>query len=158
MISCLQHLGQEVNLKYMSFRSNLTVDIAVLSQDEILLIKRKNDPFKDTWALPGGFVDQDELIHTAACRELLEETNIDTKVSNLDLNFHDFYDQPKRDPRGRYISFTYVCQADKSVLNPKAKDDAKQVKWFNINQLPDLAFDHKIIIQSILTKLENLNP
>lgn len=129
----------------MKHESNLTTDIAVISNDEILLIKRKNEPFKEMWALPGGFVDKNETILNCAKRELQEETSL-----ILQPKFHSFYDDPNRDPRGRYISFAHVCYVNKENVNPIAKDDAKELNWFNLNNLPPLAFDHYIIIQNIL--------
>lgn len=125
----------------------VTVDVVVFNKNknEILLIQRKNEPFKDYWALPGGFVDENEDIESAAKRELKEETNV--VVSEI-IQIGAF-GKPGRDPRGHMISVAY-----KTILaenqNIKPLDDAKEVKWFKINNLPELAFDHDaIIIQSL---------
>ncbi|MEE4197942.1 MAG: NUDIX hydrolase [Bacteroidales bacterium] len=128
-------------------RPAVTVDIIVFKKtgrmDQVLLIERKNPPFKDCWALPGGFVDKDEDLEKAACRELKEETSIeDIALSQL----HTF-GKPGRDPRGHTISVVYT-----GILNPgdqkiQAGDDAKNLQWFSINQLPELAFDHREIIE-----------
>ena len=125
----------------------VTVDVVVFNKNknEILLIQRKNEPFKDYWALPGGFVDENEDIESAAKRELKEETNV--VVSEI-IQIGAF-GKPGRDPRGHMISIAY-----KTILaenqNIKPLDDAKEVKWFKINNLPELAFDHDaIIIQSL---------
>ncbi len=140
----------------MKYRSNLTTDIVVISDDTILLIKRKNEPFKDMWALPGGFVDENEKIKECALRELFEETNIKKSDLHSEIEFHTFYDDPNRDPRGRYLSFVFYCNVNKQTVNAVAKDDAKELKWFKLNKLPSLAFDHAIIIQNIIkTKLPN---
>lgn len=125
----------------------VTVDVLVINNltDEILLIKRLNEPFKDYWALPGGFVDENEDLEKAARRELFEETNV---VSDEMIQIGAF-GKPHRDPRGHMVTIAY-----KTILNGnqniKAKDDAKEVKWFKLNNLPKLAFDHLEIITTIL--------
>jgi 8-oxo-dGTP diphosphatase len=109
----------------------------------VLLIKRKFEPFKNQWALPGGLVNNDEPLEEAARRELKEETGIE--VNNLE-QFHAF-GKPGRDPRNRVVSIAYtglVSQKDHSL---KADTDASEASWFNLNQLPELAFDHMDIIQ-----------
>ncbi len=132
--------------KYVS-KIFVTVDVLVINKktDEILLIKRLNEPFKDCWALPGGFVDENEDLEQAARRELFEETNIETD----EMTQIGAFGKPNRDPRGHMISVAYQTNLiDNQIV--KAKDDAKEVKWFSINDLPDLAFDHFDIINSIL--------
>jgi len=132
--------------KYVS-KIFVTVDVVVINKNsnEILLIKRLNEPFKDCWALPGGFVDENEDLEQAARRELFEETNIETeKMIQIGA-----FGTPNRDPRGHMISIAYQTNLIENQ-NVKAKDDAKEVKWFAINNLPKLAFDHIEIINSIL--------
>src|SRR6478609_9398603 len=132
--------------KYVS-KIFVTVDVLVINKitDEILLIKRLNEPFKDCWALPGGFVDEGEDLEQAARRELFEETNIETD----EMNQIGAFGKPNRDPRGHMISVAYQTNLiDNQIV--KAKDDAKDVKWFSISDLPELAFDHLDIIKSIL--------
>lgn len=132
--------------KYVS-KIFVTVDVLVINKktDEILLIKRLNEPFKDCWALPGGFVDENEDLEQAARRELFEETNIETD----EMTQIGAFGKPNRDPRGHMISVAYQTNLiDNQIV--KAKDDAKEVKCFSINDLPDLAFDHFDIINSIL--------
>ena len=132
--------------KYVS-KIFVTVDVLVINKktDEILLIKRLNEPFKDCWALPGGFVDENEDLEQAARRELFEETNVETgKMKQIGT-----FGKPYRDPRGHMISIAYQTYLiDNQIV--KAKDDAKEVKWFFLNNLPELAFDHLDIINSIL--------
>ena len=132
--------------KYVS-KIFVTVDVLVINKitDEILLIKRLNEPFKDSWALPGGFVDENEDLEQAARRELYEETNIKTgEMTQIGA-----FGKPHRDPRGHMISVAYQTNLiDNQIV--KAKDDAKDVKWFSVNDLPELAFDHLDIINSIL--------
>ena len=132
--------------KYVS-KIFVTVDVLVINKitDEILLIKRLNEPFKDCWALPGGFVDENEDLEQAARRELYEETNVETN----EMIQIGAFGTPNRDPRGHMISVAYQTDLiDNQIV--KAKDDAKETKWFSLNDLPDLAFDHLEIINSIL--------
>lgn len=134
-------------------RPALTVDAVVLCNSSercrILLIKRKNDPFKNCWALPGGFVEMDETLESAVCRELKEETAIEgVKLRQL-AAFGDI----NRDPRGRTVSVVfYGFTATESKA--KGGDDAKEARWFDIDQLPDLAFDHKKVIDCALDKIK----
>lgn len=124
---------------------DLTVDAVVFSKNndllKVLLIKRKNDPFKNQWALPGGFLEDHETLEKGTQRELEEETGIKTDNMRQVGIFAD----PGRDPRGRVISiaFTTVISHEVPV---KGKDDATDAKWFDINALPKLAFDHSEII------------
>ena len=132
---------------------NLTVDAVVFfkskASHKVLLIKRKNDPFKGQWALPGGFLEDDETLEQGAQRELEEETGI--KIDNLKQV--GIFANPGRDPRGRVISiaFTKVINSEVSV---KANDDATDAKWFDINTLPEIAFDHLEIIDMALKLLQ----
>ena len=116
----------------------------------VILIQRKNSPFKDKWALPGGFINEDERVTDAAKREMLEETG----VSLQRLSQVGVYGKPDRDPRGRVVSVSYFGIIQRSGLKLKAGDDAKQAKWFEIDQLPPLAFDHAEIIKNALFKLK----
>ena len=131
----------------------VTVDIVVIrtvnGQKEILLIQRKNEPFKNQWALPGGFVDNHEDLITAARRELEEETC----VKLFDLQQIKAYGNPYRDPRGYMVSVAYLATVD-ATIQATAADDAKEVKWFNINELPSLAFDHEMIIADALNQFK----
>lgn len=125
----------------------VTVDSVVFCKTEkdfkVLLVQRKNDPFKDLWALPGGFVNENEDLETAAIRELKEETGV--KVESMEQV--KAFGKPNRDPRGHTISIAFLsriyCEED---LTPS--DDAKDAKWFKIEKLldMDLAFDHDEII------------
>ena len=132
--------------KYVS-KIFVTVDVVVINKktQEILLIKRLNEPFKDSWALPGGFVDENEDLEQAARRELFEETNIESgKMQQIGT-----FGKPHRDPRGHMVSVAYHTYLIENQI-VQAKDDAKEVKWFSIKKLPELAFDHSDIISSIL--------
>lgn len=121
----------------------LTTDVVLFStQDEVLLIKRFNPPFKNCWALPGGFVDPNEDLEPAAKRELAEETNVIVdKIWQVGA-----YGEPNRDERGRVVTIAFYGKVLKQDVNPKAADDAKEVGWFKLSQLPEMAFDHATII------------
>lgn len=111
----------------------------------VLLIQRKNDPFKDYWAFPGGFVDQQEVADQAVYRELKEETGIAIDgLARLDV-----FDKVGRDPRGRTVSVVYTKVLDAPVA-ATGLDDAADARWFNIKELPALAFDHSEIMNRAL--------
>ncbi|MFW6019817.1 MAG: NUDIX domain-containing protein [Bacteroidales bacterium] len=133
-------------------RPALTVDAMVFRKTrygwQILLIKRKNEPFKNKWALPGGFVDMHETLEEAVSRELKEETGLEDIILK---QYHAFSD-PERDPRGRTVSVVFYgfVKGDSHV---KGYDDAAEAKWHNLNQLPGLAFDHHHIIRKAIDDL-----
>lgn len=114
------------------------------SQAEVLLIQRKNEPFKGQWALPGGFVEEDEDLPNACARELQEETGI--TISAETLKQVGAYGKPDRDPRSRTVTVAYFAIIEDGD-GAKGADDAKVAQWWNINKLPDLAFDHSEIIE-----------
>lgn len=129
----------------------LTVDVVLFrikeDREEVLLIQRLNEPFKNSWALPGGFVDKGEDLDVAAKRELLEETSIAID----DVKQIGAYGKPNRDPRGHTVSVAFFENVDYNTV-AKASDDAKEVKWFSLEELPKLAFDHEQIIQDAIIK------
>lgn len=128
-----------------------TVDIMVTDHQEVLLVQRKNEPFKGKWALPGGFMEHDEKVIQAAQRELKEETAL--QLPKDDFEFVGYFDKPNRDPRGRVISFAFKILIDKTEKERiKAGDDARLAQWFPLNKLPELAFDHASILATGLAK------
>jgi len=125
----------------------LTVDCVIFKENSVVLIKRKNMPFQGMFALPGGYVEENETVEQACIRETKEETNLDIK----DLKLVGVYSEPGRDPRGRIISFAFTGEViDFAIL--KAGDDAKELEVIKDWQNLDLAFDHKKIIQDALNK------
>ncbi len=135
-------------------RPALTVDILIFAVEnnslQVLLIQREREPYKDSWALPGGFVDPDETAEEAASRELLEETGLKTdRLQQLAV-----MSDPERDPRGRVVSVVFWTIITEKPA-PTAGDDAKNARWFPLNQLPPLAFDHDEILKIALKRLKN---
>ncbi len=110
---------------------------------EVLLIKRKFDPFKSAWALPGGFLQETDFsLDQAAARELLEETN----VGDVYLEQLYTFGNRGRDPRGRTVTVAYLALMRQEELELKASSEASGVAWWPIDGLPELAFDHSEII------------
>lgn len=136
----------------------VTTDIVIFTvrdkQLKLLQIMRGGEPFKGKWALPGGFVQLDEDLETGARRELAEETG----VSGVYLEQLYTYGAVDRDPRERVITVAYsaLIPSDKIVL--QAATDAEAVGWFSMDELPELAFDHKKIVdmahQRLVAKLD----
>jgi len=119
----------------------LTVDCVVFDgTNRVLLIRRKNPPFKGIYALPGGFVDIGETAEAACRREMREETGV--RVARLRLI--GVYSDPKRDPRGHTCSVAYLAGTWRG--NPEAADDASAVEWVTGWRRASLAFDHRRII------------
>lgn len=112
---------------------------------KVLLVKRGNYPYKDQWALPGGFIDPQETSIEAARREVKEEAGLDLMM----MQFSHIADDPERDPRGRAISMVYTAQAKGE---PFAGDDAVEAAWFDFEEAvdQDLAFDHRKILLKVL--------
>lgn len=140
--------GTEESLTYP--RPMLTVDVVVIAgtvaDERVLLIQRGNPPFRGSWALPGGFVEEGEDIVAAAPRELAEETGL--RLGGLKLL--GVYDTPGRDPRGWTVSVVYFVRVQGEATVAGA-DDATDARWFATGSLPDLAFDHALILADALT-------
>jgi 8-oxo-dGTP diphosphatase len=116
----------------------------------VLLIQRKYEPFKNSWAIPGGFVLENESLETAVKRELEEETGI--KVNYLEQLYT--FGEPNRDPRKRVIAIAYFGLVKASMYQElKASTDAENAAWFSIKKLPVLAFDHKQILHVAIERL-----
>ena len=138
----------KVSSKNMSCKyPKLTVDGIIIKDNKILLIKRKYKPFKNYWALPGGFLEYGEKTEEAVIREIFEETGLITKIRSL----VGIYSDPKRDPRGHTVTIVYKLEIYGGNL--RSNDDACDVKFFNTNDLPKkLSFDHELIIYDYLKR------
>ena len=150
-------------------KPSLTADIIVFrrrqkpTEIDVMLIRRKNPPFKDHWALPGGFSEPGETIEQTAARELEEETG----VTGLTLELVGIYSKPGRDPRGWTVSAAYMAVAGEDDVKPAAADDAKEVGWKKVKfqdgavQITsgdqcinsELAFDHYEIISDAAARI-----
>lgn len=150
---------KKLKTKKMSFTYNfprpaLTVDCVIFGFDDvelkILLIERGLEPFKGSWALPGGFVHINETADEAAKRELFEETALNEIYMEQLYTFSEV----ERDPRGRVVTIAYYALV--SLINKTlvAGDDAKNAKWFPLSNIPKLAFDHKTIVNKALERLK----
>jgi len=129
----------------MRYKSpKLTVDGIILNDKKIVLIKRKNPPFKGKWSLPGGFVEYGEKTEDAVVREVFEETGLKTKIKDL----VGVYSDPGRDPRGHTVSVVYLLEIHGGEL--KSGDDASDVMFFDLRHLPELSFDHEHIIKDVV--------
>jgi 8-oxo-dGTP diphosphatase len=136
-------------------RPAVTVDALVATRGaprEVLLVRRKHPPFAGLWAIPGGFVEEEEDLEPAVLRELEEETGL------RGVRLHQFrtYGTPGRDPRGRTISVVYVALLPEASAPPRVSggDDAAEARFFRADRLPDLAFDHARIIEEALAWLD----
>ncbi len=132
----------------------LAADALVFSntngQLQLLLITRKNDPYKGMWAFPGGFVEDDEELEDAAIRELEEETGM--KVPSMKLLTT--IGTVGRDTRFRTVSVVYYAFADASAQKVAGADDAMDAQWVNVKDIADMAFDHKDILDYALKELQ----
>lgn len=144
-----------MNYHYQYPRPALTVDCVVFGfnhQQElkIMLIERDLEPFRGQWALPGGFVREDETLEQAARRELREETGMDDIFLE---QLYTFGDRLDRDPRERVITVTYYALVNLERHAIEAATDARQAAWFPLDHLPPLAFDHGEILQVAIARL-----
>ncbi len=133
----------------ISFTSDAVVFTIRQDELQILLIKRKKDPFKGMYALPGGFVEDNEKVEDTASRELYEETG----VKNIFLKKFDVYSEPGRDPRGRVVTVAFIALISSDKIKLKSKDDAESADWFSVYELPKLGFDHNKVIKDSLKQL-----
>ena len=135
-------------------RPALTADCIVFARNEldfrVLLVQRANEPYKGKWAFPGGFMNMDETTEEAARRELKEETGLIVD----DIRQIGTFDRVDRDPRGRVITVAYFVVID-GIREVKGGDDAAVARWFSIQNLPELAFDHQEIMEVTLRKLRD---
>jgi len=119
----------------------LTVDAIIPYQGKIVVIRRRNEPFKGYYALPGGIVEYGETVEEAVLREVKEETGLDVEIHKL----VGVYSDPGRDPRGHFVSICFITIPVGGEL--KAGSDAKDIALFSLDNIPKLAFDHNKMIE-----------
>lgn len=145
---------QEEKYCYRYPHPAVTTDCVIFGYDknglQVLLVERGIEPFKGTWAFPGGFLHIDETAEEGALRELKEETGLE--MTNI-RQFHTFT-AVSRDPRERVITIAYLALVRKSDV--KAGDDAARAEWFPVDGLPTLAFDHKHIMKVAMKTLRQI--
>ncbi len=142
----------ELKYCYKYPRPSVTTDCVIfgIGKEEmsVLLVKRGNDPYKGRWAFPGGFLNMDEDAETGARRELKEETGLEADV----IEQFGTFSAVNRDPRGRVISIAFYALVPKEEVH--GADDAVDARWFSIEDMPDLAFDHAQIFQKAIKALK----
>jgi 8-oxo-dGTP diphosphatase len=152
--SSFRSLFKTMAFQYEYARPAVTVDAALVLDTErpqILLIKRKNDPFAGSWALPGGFVDENEPLEVAAARELEEETSVSASALQMPLRQVETFGDPGRDPRGWTVTVCFASVVNEAVKSlVKAADDAAEAQWFEVDKLPQMAFDHDVMVSKVV--------
>ena len=144
-----------MTFSYEYERPGLTVDCVIFGLDlesaslNVMLIERDLEPFAGRWAIPGGFVRKGESLQAAALRELKEETGIENVFLEQLYSFGD----PKRDPRGWVVSVAYYALVSPEQHPVQAATDAREARWFPVNEVPRLAFDHMKILAVALERL-----
>lgn len=118
----------------------------------LLLVKRKNKPYQGDWCLPGGFVEDDELLTEAAHRELAEETSLKLPPNTM-KQFHTF-DAIDRDPRFRSLTAAHTALLEEGEYPVTGQDDAAEARWWFIDELPPLGFDHPLIVATAMEFLK----
>lgn len=139
-------------------RPALTVDCVVFGLDgladddlKVLLIERAGEPFAGCWALPGGFVDANEGLESAARRELQEETGL--RINYLEQLYT--FGTPGRDPRGHVVSVAWFALVQTLDNIPQSGSDAASTAWHSVLDLPPLAFDHLRIVTMAHQRLQS---
>ena len=137
-------------------RPAVTVDIVLVKPGtngpKLLLIQRRHQPFAGRWALPGGFIDEYEPLELAARRELYEETSLEVVTLHQLAAFGD----PGRDPRGWTVSVVFWAQLEDETTVARAGDDASDARWWPLDALPELAFDHEEIVAKAKEALKSV--
>lgn len=143
--------NQELKYCYKYPHPSVTTDCVIFSFDgtrlRVLLVQRGIEPYKGRWAMPGGFMQMDESAEEGALRELQEETGLQGAYIK---QFHTFTD-PSRDPRERVITIAYYALV--KMQEVKGADDAADARWFALDEVPSLAFDHDLILRTALNEL-----
>ncbi len=137
-------------------RPSVTVDVVIFTLHNgrlhVLMVQRKHWPYADHWAIPGGFVNMDESLETAARRELAEETGVQDVYLEQLYTFGD----PGRDPRTRIISVAYFALIRPEEQQLEVSEESNDVRWFPVDELPaPLAFDHDRILRYAIDRLRS---
>ncbi len=133
-------------LEHLYRNPTLTADGIVVMDGNMLLVRRGKEPGKGKMALPGGFVEYGETTQECIRREVIEETGLVTEV----LDLIGIYSDPDRDPRGHLISVVYLLHVIGGSLH--SGDDAQEANFYKIDELPDLAFDHRSMVEDYLVR------
>ncbi|MGM9803019.1 MAG: NUDIX hydrolase [Muribaculaceae bacterium] len=143
--------NEEYKYHYKYPHPSVTTDCVIFGFDgekmNVLLVKRGVEPFKGQWAFPGGFLKMHESAEECACRELQEETGLSGAYIK---QFHTF-SSPNRDPRERVITIAYYALVKLQYV--VGADDADDARWFKLDEVPSLAFDHDMILRTALSEL-----
>lgn len=143
--------NQELKYSYKYPHPSVTTDCVIFSFDgtklRVLLVQRGIEPYKGRWAMPGGFMQMDESAEEGALRELKEETGLQGAYIK---QFHAFT-EPNRDPRERVITIAFFALV--KMQEVKGADDAADARWFSLDAVPSLAFDHDLILCTALNEL-----
>ena len=141
----------ETGYEYDYPRAAMTADCIIFGFDgqelNVLLIKRGIEPYKNRWAFPGGFLKMDETIDACASRELKEETTLEHAY----MKQFGIYSEVERDPRGRVITTAFYALVPMSAV--QGGDDAAEARWFPVDKVPALAFDHDRILRDATNRL-----
>lgn len=142
---------EEKNYCYKYPHPSVTTDCVIFGFDgqklQVLLIERGIEPYKGRWAFPGGFLNPDETAEEGALRELIEETGLSGAYIE---QFHTYTD-PNRDPRERVITIAYYALV--RIQEVHGGDDAARAKWFSLDEVPQLAFDHDRILRDAMRQM-----
>lgn len=143
----MTHLSHDRFMKLWKMKPMASSDCVVIDNDRILLVKRATEPFNGYWCLPGGIMDNGESIEQTAMREVKEETGVKAKIVSL----LGVYSKPGRDPRGTSVSVVFLMKPLK--FTGKHDKEVSDVKFFPINKIPNLGFDHNRIVSDALKLL-----
>jgi len=149
-----QYTKCNMNTKYEGFESpGVTVDLVLFTVNEnrlkVMLVKRAEEPFRNDWSLPGGFIKVGESLDSAVQRVLIEKTG----VSDVYMEQLYTFGQPERDPRSRVITVAYIALIPWQSLPQPGSDKVTGLTWLPVDHLPNLAFDHKLIVSYAVTRL-----
>lgn len=142
----LPRLPFEFILRLMETRAAV-VDAVIQNNEKVLLIERGSPPDRGKWAFPGGFIQKGYSAEQTVVKEVKEETGLDVEATKLMM----VLSSPNRDPRGT-VSLVFSCRLKEgATLTPQPGDDANKAEWFDINNLPKLAFDHNVIAKNFIS-------